>query len=112
MVQKAQTQVLHRLLGKRVAFQGKYPGDDQALLSGISESQQGLVVEELDASVDYLVVPDLPVGKTLQKRVDALNAKGAAVQVLDADGFRALVRPTDDELVQLMRGDAQRGCAG
>ena len=104
MAKAGATRVLNRLLGKRVCFEGKFAWGEREWLKGAAEAQQGLVAEELDAAVDYLVLPDLSAGKTVQKKAASLNAKGAAVQVLDADAFGKLVSPTAEEVLALIRG--------
>src|SRR5262249_17444209 len=52
----------------------------------------GVVVGEVTPELDYLVVldrrPGRPTGE--EKKADALNEGGAAIQVLDAEGFRDL----------------------
>jgi uncharacterized protein YjbI with pentapeptide repeats len=96
--------ILTRMLQKHVCFHGKFDYGAKERLTGMVEAQQGMVVEALDAAVDFLVLRDLASGKTIQKQVLSLNTKGAAVQVIDADAFEKLVAPTEAELLALIRG--------
>ena len=93
-----------RLAGKKVHFAGKFPYGAKDRLAAMAEAQQGKIVEELDHSVDFLVLQDIAGGKTVQKKASALNASGAAVQTIDADAFEKLVEPTPDEVLTLIRG--------
>ena len=92
------------LLGKTVLFNGKFVRGEQDRLHGMAEAQSGTVVTELDSSVNYLVLPDLSQGKTIQKKLASLNAKGAAIQLIDRADFLKIVQPSPDQLLQLIRG--------
>ena len=110
MAKRQQGVLLNRLAGKTIAFSGKfgsgYKGEPS--LKAMAEAQQGTVVEDLSAKVDYLVLPDLTAGKTVQKKALQLNGKGAAIQIIDADAFCKLAEPTDEELLALLRaGDSE-----
>ncbi|HEX4794631.1 MAG TPA: pentapeptide repeat-containing protein [Humisphaera sp.] len=104
-------QILKGLLGKKVMFQGKFGSSWEHVrerLDAKAEAQQGLTTDKLDKDLDILVVPELPASQAIQKKVLALNAKGASVQVMDAESFEKMVDPTDADLLALMR----RGPAG
>ncbi len=96
--------VLNRLVAQKVCFNGKFSYGVQAALAGRAEAQQGTVVEELDASVNYLVLADLSASKGVQKEALKLNAKGATIQVIDADAFAKIVEPTETDVLALIRG--------
>jgi NAD-dependent DNA ligase len=77
--------ILTAMLGKKIVFNGKFAFREQERLAALTEGQQGIVLEDLDSSVDYLVLADATAGKTIQKKAASLNAKGATIQVLDAN---------------------------
>lgn len=104
MAKSSSTATLKALLGKKVHFCGKFNWGEQERLQGMAEAQQAQIAEDLDNSVTHLVLPDLTAGKTVQKKVVSLNAKGAAIQVLDSAAFEALIAPTDAEILSLLRG--------
>src|SRR5688572_5478823 len=101
---------LNRMAGKKVFFSGNFDRVQYGLvddLTGMIRAQQGKVVKKLDASVDYLVLSDLSGGKTVQKQAAALNAKGATIQILEADAFMQMLALSAEEVLQLIRaGDA------
>src|SRR5947199_384177 len=99
-------QILKALLGKKVMFQGKFGRSWEQVreqLEAKAEAQQGLITDKLDKDLDILVVPELPAGQTIQKKVQTLNAKGASIQLMDAESFAKTVHPTDAEMAELMR---------
>jgi len=96
--------LLNRLAGKKVLFNGKFGYGTQEWMQAMAEAQQGVVVDDLDAAVDYLVLPDLSAGKTVQKKAQSLNAKGATIQVMDVAAFMTLVDPSPTEILALIRG--------
>src|SRR5690242_15784645 len=105
MAKRQQAGVLNRLAGKKLVFNGKYDRFTYGVedkLKALAEAQQGTVVDDLDDKVGYLVLADLNAGKTIQKKAVSLNAKGASIQVIDADAFKKLVEPTEDEVVALL----------
>ena len=65
--------------------------------------QRGKVLEDLDATADYLVLANTSAGKTIQKKAAALNGLGATIQVIDAHAFRKLAEPTEEEVLELLR---------
>jgi len=104
-------QILKGLLGKKVMFQGKFGSSWEQVrecLQAKAEAQQGIVVDKLDKDLDILVVPELPAGQAIQKKVLAINAKGASIQIMDAEAFEKMVDPTSADVLALMR----RGPAG
>jgi uncharacterized protein YjbI with pentapeptide repeats len=103
MAKRHQSAVLNRLAGKKLVFNGKFNYGDEDSLKAIAEAQQGTVKDDLDAKVDYLVLADLSASKTIQKKALSLNSKGAAIQVIDADAFKKLAEPTEEEMVALLR---------
>ena len=109
MGQGRKPQPLHRLAGKRVLFQGKFDRGQEERLKAIAEAQQGEVVEDVDANLNYLVVPDLSAGKTIQKKVASLNGRGASIQVIDVDAFLKLAGPSDEEILGLIRAGRKAG---
>lgn len=94
--------VLKRLLGQTICFAGKFGWGVQDRLQKLAEAQQGIVVEDLDPSVNLLVLPDLNSGKTVQKKAASLNAKGASIQVIDAYDFEKRVTPDLAEITALL----------
>jgi uncharacterized protein YjbI with pentapeptide repeats len=99
--------VLNKLAGKTVMFQGKFGYGEMERLKAMAEAQGGNVVEELDASVDFLVRADLTGGKTVQKKAQSLNGKGASVQAVDANAFENVVKPSAEQVMALIRGGAE-----
>src|SRR6476660_8208856 len=98
--------VLNRLLGKNIVFNGKF-GYILAQLKALAEAQQGIVEEDVSASTDYLVLADPSAGKTIQKKVVSLNAKGASIQVISSTDFEKLILPTDEEVLALIKSGAK-----
>jgi uncharacterized protein YjbI with pentapeptide repeats len=103
MARRQGSDLLNRLAGKKLVFSGKFGYGAEDSLKAVAEAQQGKVLDELDATVDYLVLPDAAAGKTIQKKAVALNGKGAAIQVIDVDAFRKLAEPTEAEILELLR---------
>lgn len=106
MAKKKRPGLLDRLAGKKVVFNGKFGYGSEDSLKAIAQAQQGTVLDDLDAKTDYLILADASAGKTIQKKAAALTAKGAAIQVIDADAFKKLAEPTDEEIIALLRGGA------
>ncbi len=103
MAIRKRSAVLNRLAGKNLVFSGKFDHGTEDSLKAMACAQRGTVREDLDAKTDYLVVADLSAGKTIQKKALALNAKGAAIQVIDADAFKKLAEPTEEEILAMLR---------
>lgn len=99
----AKSGLLDRFAGKKFVFSGKFGYGVEDSLKAMAEAWGGKVLDDLDAEVDYLVLADATAGKTIQKKALTLNAKGAAVQVIDADAFRQLAEPTEAEVLELLR---------
>jgi len=93
---------LNALRGKTVHFQGKW-GDELERVRALVEAQQGTIAPVVIKSLDYAVLADLSAGKTIQKEIASLNAKGAHIQVLDATGIAGLAEPSSDQILQLIR---------
>lgn len=92
-----------RLLGKKLVFSGKFDKSERFHLVWQAEAQQGTVLEELDGSANYLILADPQGSKAVQKQVASLNAKGAAVQVLDIAAYQTMVDPTLEDVLSVMR---------
>jgi uncharacterized protein YjbI with pentapeptide repeats len=95
--------VLSRLANKRVLFQGKFGWGEEDRLKGRAEAQGATIAKALDAKVDYLVFPDSTSSKTVRQKANCLIAKGTPIQILEAGAFEALVQPTDEDLLALIR---------
>src|SRR6202035_5494626 len=78
---------LRRLLGKRVFLQGRFDRGVKERLVARAEAQQATLADKFDSKTDYLVLADVAGGKTAQAKAASFNAKGASVQVMDADSF-------------------------
>ena len=108
MAKSKSASLLCRLAGRKVVFSGKFGYGVEDALKAMATAQRAAVLDDLTDKVDYLVLADLSGGKTIQKKATSLNAKGAAIQVIDADAFRQLVKPTEEELTALLKdGDAE-----
>ena len=99
--------VLTRLAGKSVVLQGRFGRGEskENLLKEIIAAHGGRVVEDIGPSVDYVVLADATAGKTVQKKADSLNKKGANVQVIDVGSFEQMLQLSDAEvLASILRG--------
>jgi hypothetical protein len=103
MAKRQGSGVADRLAGKKLVFSGKFDYGVEDSLKAMAEAQQGKVLDDVAADVDYLVLADTSGGKSIQKKAMTLNTKGATIQVIDADAFRQLVEPTEAELLELIR---------
>lgn len=92
-----------RLAGKKVHFDGKFQWGEAERLRALAAAHGGSVAKDLGPKVDYLVVADASGSKTTQKKAMSLNAKGASIQVIDADAFAKLVEASEDEVLDLLR---------
>ncbi|HUB27815.1 MAG TPA: pentapeptide repeat-containing protein [Tepidisphaeraceae bacterium] len=93
--------------GKRITFAGRVTRLyrwQRGRVRALAEAQQATIIDKLDASTHYLVVPEMTEAKQAQKVATALNANGAAVQILDLDAFEKLVSPTADQLSAIIKG--------
>jgi hypothetical protein len=108
MAMRLQPGKLNRLAGKTFVFGGKFGYGVENSLKALAEAQRGTVNDDVSDKVDFLVLADLSIGKAIQKKAVTLNAKGATIQVIDADGFKKLAELTDDEILALIRsGDSE-----
>ena len=99
--------ILNALQGKKVTFQGRFSRLNKYRLKRmeiVAEAQQAKIVQDVTGDVNYVVVVDLGEGKAAQAKAVALNAKGAGIQVIDADAFEKLITPTMDQVVRMIRG--------
>lgn len=106
------TPLLTRLLGKKFVFEGKFGyGDSErkGLIARVT-AQGGEVVDELDATVNYLVIADLEQSKKPQKTAEKLNASGAAIQIIQSTKVFELSKITDEEYIAVLQA-GQRGRA-
>jgi uncharacterized protein YjbI with pentapeptide repeats len=98
---------LNGLAGKKIAFKGTFARMqrwEKERVAHLVEAQQGRIVADFDASVDILVVPDVTSGKTAQQKAASLNARGAAIQVVELDAFEKQIAPTTDQVIAVIRG--------
>jgi uncharacterized protein YjbI with pentapeptide repeats len=95
--------VLKRLAGKKVVFSGRFDWGQEDQLKLLAKAHGGTPLDDLDSSVDYLILRDLAAGKTVQAKAQKLNAKGASIQTMDAETFEKTFVPTDAETVELIR---------
>ncbi|MDB4962847.1 MAG: pentapeptide repeat-containing protein [Myxococcales bacterium] len=86
------------LTGKRFAFIGGFDcspaGLEDGLLTRMVETAGGVVVADLDPTLDYLVVGNRrgPSKIALSNKADKLNEAGATIKKLDESSFLELVR--------------------
>jgi len=92
------------LAGKRVLFSDKFGWGSEMRLKALVKAHGGTLATALNAKIDYLVLPDLSTGKTVQKAASALNAKGAGIQIIDTNDFEKLTQLSDEDVLQLIRG--------
>ncbi|MBI3411926.1 MAG: pentapeptide repeat-containing protein [Planctomycetes bacterium] len=92
-----------KFTGKTFAFAGKTWNVDQ--YKELVTSEGGNVVDDVSAKLDYLILGRAR-GKTAQeKEAEKLNAKsGAAIQVLSETDFLAMVAPSRDEAIAMLKG--------
>jgi uncharacterized protein YjbI with pentapeptide repeats len=91
-----------RLAGKKVLFVGKFDwGVDR--LKVLAREHGATLAKDLNANVDYLVLPDVTSNKGVRAQAQKLNAKGAAIQILDAGDFGEAVKLTEEEIIAVMR---------
>jgi uncharacterized protein YjbI with pentapeptide repeats len=95
-----------KLAGKSVHFAGRFEkwGDlTEELLTKWITLEGASNVDKLDATVDYLVLKEATGSSTHEKKAAQLNAKGAAITVIEASALRALLLPTGDEVLALLQ---------
>ena len=88
---------------KKVVFEGKFGYGERDQLAALARMQSATIVEDLDNKSDYLVIPDMTGGKTVQKKAQSLNSKGASIQVIDGGDFKKLVEPKVEEILAMLR---------
>src|SRR5438067_2174140 len=89
-----------RFKGKKAVLFGRL----DAVLGKIGElveSQGGELVDELDETVDFLILPSLAGNKKVQKEVAALNAAGAKIEMVDtASAYKRIVAEMEEAELQ------------
>ncbi len=95
---------LAKVKGKSFCFTGTLPARREEIVALI-EAEGGQVVEEVAATLDYLVVGQTRSGapSAAQKKAERLNLKGATIALLDNSAFRDLFAPTADEVLAMLR---------
>jgi uncharacterized protein YjbI with pentapeptide repeats len=94
-----------KLQGKKVYFGGNLYHTVEDLLELVTV-EGGTVSDELDDKID-IVVLGFSGAANPQKKAAKLNAQGAAIQVLNFDQFRQMLKPTPDEAVLLLLSGAK-----
>lgn len=97
------SKLLNKLAGKKVLIHGRYGYGEKEMLASLVEAHGATLLADVEPSLDYLVLPDLGDALTLQKKVSALNKKGANVQVIDKEAFENLVMPKAEDVVRVLR---------
>ncbi len=103
MIQRQKTHLSTRLRGQRVLFYGRFTYELLSRLEGIAGAQNARIVDIIGKSVNYLIVPKLSERKNIQKEAVLLNARGANIQILDADAFEKLITPTATDISTIIR---------
>ena len=92
----------NRLTGRRVCFSGKFDWGVRERLVLLAREHGATTAKDVNAKLDFLVAQHSP-QKALAQRVKSLNAKGATIQVLDADDFEKMITPTPEEAAAIIR---------
>jgi len=95
--------IFSSLKGKKITLQGKFDRFERPSIEEMIQLQQGKLVDDLDKSVDYLVVADMSSGMPAQRKAQSLNSKGASIQVLDVAGLDKIACPSEQDIVQIIR---------
>ena len=95
--------IFSSLKGKKVTLQGRFDRSERPSIEEMIQLQQGKVVDSLNKSVDYLVVADMSSGIPAQRKAQALNSKGANIQVLDVADLDKIACPTEQDIIQIIR---------
>ncbi len=102
----AATTVPLKIVGKKVVLTGKFPKKE--MLQELIVVEGGTVSDKVTAKVDFLVVGATrgsgPTG--VEKDAQKLNQRGATIQIVDESSFYALLAPTRDELLTLLKSPA------
>ena len=93
-----------RMKGQRIVLGGKFGWGVKERLEQLAKAQGATVEAELSPETTHLVLADLGGNKTLQKKMNGLIAKGAGIQLLEERDFEKLVRPSEAEMAELLRG--------
>lgn len=102
--------IFSSLKGKKITLQGKFDRFERPSIEEMIQLQQGKLVDDLDKSVDYLVVAEMSSGMPAQKKAQSLNSKGANIQILDIAGLDKVASPTEQNIIQIIR--MGKGAAG
>src|SRR5262245_462680 len=92
-----------KLKGKTFAFTGTLLSGRRAGVTELIEAEGGRVVDDVTATLDYLVVGHSATPTAAQKKADRLNQKGASVQLIDESQLYDLFRPTAQEVLAMLR---------
>lgn len=95
--------VRSRLANKKVLIHGRFDYYRQRHYPDLVTALGGTLADDLDATVGYVVLPDLGAAKGVQQKVASLNKNGASIAILDAAGFDVLATLTADEVLALIR---------
>ena len=108
MAKRQQSSVLNRLTGKKLVFDGKFGYGALDSLKAMADAAAGHRPRRSGREGGLSRAGRRQPSKTIQKKAMSLNAKGASIQVIDADAFKKLVEPTDEEIIALLKaGDSQ-----
>jgi uncharacterized protein YjbI with pentapeptide repeats len=89
-------------VGKKILLHGRFGYGHKERLQALAEAQGAAVTDTLDPSVHFLILSDLAGNVTLQKKVNSLNAKGAAIQTMDDVTFARLIEVDNDQILHLL----------
>jgi uncharacterized protein YjbI with pentapeptide repeats len=92
-----------KLAGKKVFFSGKFEYGQKPRLEQLATGQGAKIVDDLSADVDMVLSAASPLAATVQKKIDALNKRGASIHVMDAAAFHAMALPTAEDIAALLR---------
>jgi len=101
-----------KLAGKTLYFTGNFMHWQVEQAVERVEAEEGRMAKRMSSEVDYLVVGEVKKGRPCPEERQAAEfiQQGAAIEILDEDGFSALLSPTREELlaVLLSRPDRDR----
>ena len=72
-------------------------------LSGMAAAQGATIQKEVNALTTHLVSDQVQLTATLQKKINGFRKTGATIEILSSNDFLTLVRPTEEEIVALMK---------
>jgi len=96
-----------RLRGKRVHFSGKFDWGVKERLTLLAREHGATIAKDIGPKVDYIIVRSLSGAKTANQRVKSLNGKGAAIKIEEADDFDEQLKPSDEEIIAVIRRGAR-----